>query len=433
MKLETQMVVLLMLSIIALGLYHVPRSHRVDFASEDWKAYVSTDSAGTLASRTLDDRGLVVDFDLADRDSTTDVVFGKVSLQPAIENLRIDFSWLESVEIRARIDGKNEEYFRLQFRNVMPGVENLKYNEVAFKLTEQFQTLTFDRKHFQVPTWWVERHGVQLEDTIPTFADTKLLEIMTASDADKLQVQLIVEELTVHGRWIPTMVLYRSLLWMWLVLAAGVAIQNSIELRKKIRNNREREAKLKSINETLREQADELSQIARFDTLTGLLNRFGMRGYIRSALQLADDHDTTVSVILFDIDHFKKINDTKGHIHGDQLLAQLGQLLSVCTNETDAIARWGGEEFLCICCASCFQQALDQAESLREEIESEIGITCSFGVHQLRPEQTFVEAMQCADVALYKAKSNGRNRVVGYQGEHLLTSDSTPQQADTPA
>ena len=129
-------------------------------------------------------------------------------------------------------------------------------------------------------------------------------------------------------------------------------------------------------------------------------------------------------MILFDIDHFKKINDTLGHNHGDEILSQLGQLLSVRTSETDAIVRWGGEEFLYICCASDVEQATEYAESLRQEIASKIDITCSFGVHQLQPNQSFQAAMGCADVALYKAKSDGRNRVEVFQDQSAASPDS---------
>jgi len=439
MKLETQMLVLLLLSIIVLGLYQVPRTERIDFASDDWVVNAVHDDAGTSVSFEHTERGMVMDYDVADRHATSDSIYGTVVIRPITEGIRKNYSWLQQLQIKAYVEGKPTEYLRFQFRTAVPGIYDrddpvsLKYNEILFKLTDEPTVLTFDRNHFQVPAWWVERVDAGTDESIPSFNNTQWVEFTTASEVKKGQFRIVVEDIILQGRWIPTVVLYRSLLSMWLILAAGVALDKSLELRRKTRDIRERESKLTSLNQTLREKADVLSQIARFDTLTGLLNRFGVRGYINSAIQLANNHDTSVSLIMFDIDHFKRINDTLGHNHGDKLLAQLGQLLSIRTSETDAIARWGGEEFLFICCASNLEQAREHADNLRVEIESEIEITCSFGVHQLRANQTFIEAIQCADVALYKAKSSGRNCVVAYGDEGAAMVDSMPQQADSPA
>lgn len=430
MKLETQMVVLLLLSIIVLGLYQIPRTERIDFASEDWIVNAAYDGEGTFVSYDHTERGLVMDYDVADRRATSESVYGTIQIRPLSEGTRMNYSWLQQVQIKAYVEGKPKEYLRFQIRTAVPGVYkrddpvSLKYNEVLFKLTDEPTVLTFDREHFQVPAWWVERVDADVDEAIPSFNNTEWVEFTTASEVEKGEFRIVVEEIILKGRWIPTVVLYRSLLWMWLILAAGVALERSLELRRKTLHTHERESKLQSLNQTLREQADELSQIARFDTLTGLLNRFGVRGYINSAMQLANSHDTSVSLILFDIDHFKKINDTLGHNHGDELLSQLGQLLSVRTSETDAIARWGGEEFLYVCCASDIEQAMEHAENLRQEIETEINITCSFGVHQLQPNQTFQAAMECADIALYKAKSCGRNRVEAFRCEDAASGAS---------
>lgn len=156
-----------------------------------------------------------------------------------------------------------------------------------------------------------------------------------------------------------------------------------------------------------------LKDLASRDPLTGLLNR-------RSGEQLLKQYDEKklakklLCLIMMDIDNFKKINDTFGHIIGDQILKSSSQLLKNKARNTDSVIRWGGEEFLIIVPDSRLQAALELAERIRKSIEehtdSEVGrITASFGVAELRPDENTASLINRADKALYKAKLNGKN------------------------
>ncbi len=163
-------------------------------------------------------------------------------------------------------------------------------------------------------------------------------------------------------------------------------------------------------------QRDELLYNASHDQLTGLYNRHvlaeeGQRKFAR-AHRKGDD----LSVIMLDIDYFKKINDTYGHLMGDTILIAVADILSVGMRVEDFTARFGGEEFVIILenCNADF--AKEKAEVLRKKIESTVtdgaNITASFGICQLNDtHNTFELLLKSADDALYKAKEAGRNRV----------------------
>jgi diguanylate cyclase (GGDEF)-like protein len=154
--------------------------------------------------------------------------------------------------------------------------------------------------------------------------------------------------------------------------------------------------------------------LAQRDSLTGLHNRRAGEALLRAQLLATDGND---ALILFDIDHFKRINDSHGHPVGDEVLREVAQRCQQRLRKSDFCARWGGEEFLLLVRGSGDEGMLRVAEELREAISSApIGpagqVTASFGVTLLSPGDTPVACLQRADQALYAAKAQGRDRVV---------------------
>ncbi|MCX7655234.1 MAG: diguanylate cyclase [Treponemataceae bacterium] len=169
--------------------------------------------------------------------------------------------------------------------------------------------------------------------------------------------------------------------------------------------------------EELRRANEELNRLAIIDRLTGLYNRFKLEEVLRIEYERAERYGRIFSIILFDIDHFKKVNDTFGHPVGDQLLQQFAKIVSKGVRNTDFCGRWGGEEFLVICPETPAQGARILAENLRTTIESlqfdqVKHKTASFGVTNYHPRESLEELLRRVDQALYKAKRQGRNRVV---------------------
>lgn len=155
---------------------------------------------------------------------------------------------------------------------------------------------------------------------------------------------------------------------------------------------------------------------ATTDFLTGISNRRRFVEILETVIARAERYGTSLTVIFFDIDYFKKINDTFGHQVGDRILAELAALVSSTIRSTDLFARLGGEEFVILLQDNGLKTGNDLAEKIRATIEKHsfpvVGeVTCSFGVAQYCHGDTVQHLVNRADEAMYTAKQNGRNRV----------------------
>ena len=163
----------------------------------------------------------------------------------------------------------------------------------------------------------------------------------------------------------------------------------------------------------------DLKQQSITDSLTGLYNRRFIEEQINSEIRRCKRYAQTFSLIMFDIDHFKNINDTLGHQIGDKVLSNISVLALSRIRKTDKLARIGGEEFLLVCPHTELHQARDIATELCTSIESTTTIddahpvTCSFGVIEWQSGESIENIFKRVDKKMYKAKQGGRNRVVG--------------------
>lgn len=160
------------------------------------------------------------------------------------------------------------------------------------------------------------------------------------------------------------------------------------------------------------------------DPLTGMFNRKHFNERLMSELAFATRHGTDLALLIFDIDHFKRVNDTWGHLGGDQVLKSIGGVIGRTIRTEDVLARYGGEEFAIIARDISARGATALADRIRSLVEaaridfegSSLRVTISVGVATLRttPGQTSTAALVgAADKRLYDAKTGGRNRVVG--------------------
>lgn len=160
-----------------------------------------------------------------------------------------------------------------------------------------------------------------------------------------------------------------------------------------------------------------LKEAATHDPLTGALNRAGMKPQLEASLAGAHRHGQPLAVAIFDIDHFKHINDTYGHPVGDTILRELVNLIGNRLRGSDSLGRWGGEEFLLLLPQTDPAGACQVAETLRQAVEGHKfshgePMTISLGVASARPDDDEIELVRRADDHLYQAKALGRNRVV---------------------
>jgi diguanylate cyclase (GGDEF)-like protein len=162
----------------------------------------------------------------------------------------------------------------------------------------------------------------------------------------------------------------------------------------------------------LQELAQNLRLRATTDPLTGLYNRAKFDESLVSETARSERYRTPLALIMYDVDHFKQVNDVHGHQTGDDVLVHLSEIVFECIRATDLLARWGGEEFVILAPGQAAYQA---AEKLRAAIEqatfSVVGrITCSFGVAEFSEGDSAATLVARADNALYRAKMRGRNR-----------------------
>jgi len=169
-------------------------------------------------------------------------------------------------------------------------------------------------------------------------------------------------------------------------------------------------------NELLQAQAAKLEELATTDVLTGTFNRRKFNELILAEIERVRRYGHPLSLLVVDIDHFKRINDTHGHDAGDEVLIVLAGLIRTGIRATDSLARWGGEEFVVLSPEVSVEEAAGLAERLRRAAGtyaySFVGsVTASIGVAQHRAGETPDELFARADEALYRAKEGGRDRV----------------------
>jgi len=168
---------------------------------------------------------------------------------------------------------------------------------------------------------------------------------------------------------------------------------------------------------TLEREKESYKKNSELDPLTKAYNRVKLNEMFENILFNAKKYEYTLSIVLFDIDDFKKINDQYGHNIGDKVLREIAGLTRNMLDDTALFSRWGGEEFLIVLDDTSLNEAVKFASRLRKTIEQysfEIAkkVTCSFGVTTLNQGDQQIDFFDRVDKALYEAKENGKNQVV---------------------
>jgi diguanylate cyclase len=203
-----------------------------------------------------------------------------------------------------------------------------------------------------------------------------------------------------------------------LVLVAG---------RMLIAANQSLQADLENAKSEIQRQREEMSSCireSRTDALTDLLNRRAFDHEMNRLFAQRRRDGSSFSLILIDIDHFKRFNDSYGHMVGDQVLKYFARSLTESIRECDFVARFGGEEFAAILPNTSLHEAFCAAERVRKSIEStqykvgklDVQITASIGVKEVGDGDSDAKLIEGADAALYAATSRGRNRCCYYDG-----------------
>lgn len=257
----------------------------------------------------------------------------------------------------------------------------------------QLAALHEGRRDFAAALTHFKRHDELRGEVFSEENARALAELRSSFEADKRERDIAARELELQverGR--------RNLLIALSVLVLLLALVNYVRFRAK------------------RREAELLDRLSRTDALTGLSNRRAIRQLLEQLRATA----TPFSVALGDVDHFKQFNDTHGHEVGDQVLVAVARALESALRGGDAVARWGGEEFLLVFRTRPGEPALEAAERARAAVaavqlqsgDQALRVTATFGLAAHAPNEDIDACVRRADEALYAGKQAGRNRVV---------------------
>jgi diguanylate cyclase (GGDEF)-like protein len=176
---------------------------------------------------------------------------------------------------------------------------------------------------------------------------------------------------------------------------------------------------LSLLNAMVKRHQDNAEALATLDSLTGLPNRRSFDLLAGQALVEAQRDSAPLVALLIDLDHFKALNDTHGHLAGDEVLRQFANVLQSSLRQSDILCRWGGEEFIVLLREAEGRQAIEVAEKIRRRTEQltfsyadqPLRLTASIGLSALQRGDSLHNLLTRADHALYRAKQGGRNRV----------------------
>jgi len=178
---------------------------------------------------------------------------------------------------------------------------------------------------------------------------------------------------------------------------------------------------IKKENRELKKEVEKLKKLVTIDFLTRVYNRHTFSEFLKSACQEVrwlSKHNgkhrrkEEFSLLLIDIDDFKKFNDKFGHLYGDKILKKVAKFLKDSVRDFDIVARWGGEEFAIILRETTLAQGEKRAQFILKNAQKKLPLTLSIGVIHSHPKYSDKEIFEKVDKALYKAKKQGKNQVV---------------------
>jgi diguanylate cyclase (GGDEF)-like protein len=311
----------------------------------------------------------------------------------------VDLSRFQSVHLDLTYKGP-APFLRLAARNFDPRFStekdansariqstNLRARDIAAPVTIELSDLT-------VPDWWIAAFNLPRAYNVARLDNVVSLTIDVPDQLKDTEQEFEVRHVTLQGEWVGRDTLYLAILSIWIVAALVYVGRRLVHLRS---------------------AHDQLNRLVRIDPLTGALNRRGGE----EALATLVEQQRPFVLLVVDLDHFKRVNDTHGHAVGDDVLRHTATVISNSVRTGDLIARWGGEEFLVACLDCPVEQGARIAQKMCDRLaESWIGrhgtiaVTASIGVAAAVPGVSYGEAFDRADAAMYRAKASGRNRVV---------------------
>lgn len=383
--------------------------------------YADMNSAGESMVQWTDFEGLAWECNI-ENDGKAHACGFNVYLGGGLGTAGIDLSSYQTINIDLDYDG-DDQRLRFYLRNYEPGFSDInnmqtaKFNNVHVPITYVDDDLVLSFSEFSAAEWWITEYKVPRENALPNFRNVIAFGIDTSYPSTPGKHNFKLHKVEFIGEWVAREDWYLGILVFWLSVIMFVGALSLAKLTKEIRLEHQRLERLANQNSMLAQETDKYKKLSMIDPLTGLLNRHGLSEYIEQYFPM--DTEKLVSMVIIDIDHFKKINDSLGHDGGDLVLKKVTELIKSHTRQSDQVARWGGEEFVLVLPDTHLDGAFAIAEKMRALIATanfdqfpELHVTISLGVGTSDGKIPFHQLFRSVDMALYQAKAQGRNRAI---------------------
>lgn len=414
--------VLLAATVIALTAYQKGLNDIMFLNLSDYPYIIAqTDSAdgGNSAVKLIrTDSSVVVDYEL--REGYAYPFAGIKILLGDGRTKGLDISHYDSIFVW--IKPRGEGTVRLYMRSYDPAIyreddeSSLKFNELEFFPLEETYPAVFVPQEFRVAGWWVAQNEINVHKARVDLSNVPLIEIQTGTNAPLGYGTMEIRGLCFKGKKIAWADLVTIIVAIWFVTFLIILIIRFFDYSRERAANKKKREELEKNLKALEIEKSEYEKSSKEDPLTGCLNRAGFSSVLMREHEELVKNGSPVSFVILDIDHFKDVNDTWGHNVGDEVLVNLTKLIQGKIRNTDALVRWGGEEFVILCGDTPIQNAQFLAEKLRHAIETtqlikQQVVTCSFGIAEMVAGEDPKRLFDRADKALYASKQAGRNRV----------------------
>jgi diguanylate cyclase (GGDEF)-like protein len=403
-----------MLTLLVLLAYQYIPAKTITLFPDPQFPYYQFGSGGAAPLIGANDRKFSCDF------KPTDSYSCGISLLLAKDgNKGLNLEDFDGLIVTAKYTGAANRY-RIAMQNHNPAysssnLSTAKSQQTVIRSSDLKKPAFIKFSEFSVAEWWITHFDISREHSAPEFTN---ITAIVFDFIDYQQQELEIQKVELVGARFSREALYLGVLLFWMCLLIGEGIIRFVLF---YRDSKRANQKIKEMAESyqrLEIEKKEFEALSATDKLTGITNRTGIDNFVRKVFE-GNYQKTQLGIMLFDIDHFKKINDTYGHDEGDRVLQGLAKLISVNIREIDVFGRWGGEEFIIIAPQTKKENLINLAEKLRLCVASHVfvassplQVTISIGVAMVKSNESFESALKKADTALYAAKNQGRNCTV---------------------
>ncbi|MCM2680509.1 GGDEF domain-containing protein [Echinimonas agarilytica] len=393
----------------------ISSGHSLDIGS-DAKSNNGSSSAELL------DQGDSIELHCALRSHQYPYPYCDIGMSLGAAPLGINLSQFSSVTLDLSIDGPKDPFIRVYLiqsvpvRSSKPQYLHDKYNQIEFKPNFYDNKVEVPLSLFRPAQWWLEQTNTDLLNSGSELTNIIAVRVSTGQGAVDGDYVIRINSIAFNGKLISRANLYLCIILAWAVAGALITYFSFQSAKKQLNASHSKAMQLQQVNDALQLQTKSFQQASQRDALTGLFNRAALRDRLPDWMNRVNENQDRLSLVLFDIDHFKSVNDGHGHDIGDEVLVHLAKIVSQSLRHQDLLVRWGGEEFAVFCPQTDVKHAEMMAEKVRKAIESsewpaELNITASFGVSEYYAWEDIGKFVKRADQALYQSKANGRNTV----------------------